>query len=137
MEEVGTPESAGSILIVDDDPDVRKFLARVLIRAGYSVHEVSDGVEARAAAQNINFDIMILDLSMPGMDGFEVLKFARTKIPNLKIIVVSGFMQGIMLNAAKQLGAAATLDKPVEIGLLLSTVRNLMESHETSEGGTD
>lgn len=124
--EVRVPEFTPSILVVDDDANVRKLFARVLTKAGYSVQEVSDGVEAKAAIQNITFDLMILDLSMPEMDGFEVLKFARARMPNLKIIVVSGFMQGMTLNAAKHLGAAATLDKPVETGLLLSTVRNLL-----------
>jgi CheY-like chemotaxis protein len=121
---------APSILVVDDDLHVKKFFASVLTKAGYSVHEASNGVEAKAALQNNVFDLMILDLNMPEVDGFEVLQFARAKIPNLKIIVASGFMQGIMLQAAKQFGAVAALDKPVEIGLLLSTVRKAMESAE-------
>jgi CheY-like chemotaxis protein len=130
LEEVRAGEFGLSILVVDDDPQVRTLFARVLTKAGYWAHEVSNGIEAKAAMQRIVFDLMILDLNMPEMDGFEVLEFARAKIPDLKIIVASGFMQGMMLNAAKHLGALAVLDKPVEVGLLLSTVREAMGRRE-------
>jgi CheY-like chemotaxis protein len=128
-EETPVSEFTPSILVADDDPQVRTFFAAVLTKAGYLVHEVSDGVEAKAAIQRITFDLMILDLSMPEMDGFEVLQYARAKMPNLKIIVISGFLQGTMLKVATLFGAVATLDKPVSPGLLLSTVRTVMKSH--------
>jgi CheY-like chemotaxis protein len=115
-----------SILVVDDDPQIRKLFSQVLNKAGYSVYYACDGAEAKSFIQRIQFDLMILDLNMPEMDGFEVLKFARSESPRLKTIVVSGFMQGTMLKAAKLFGAAATLDKPVQISLLLSTVRDVM-----------
>jgi CheY-like chemotaxis protein len=115
-----------SILVVDDDPQVRKLFSQVLNKAGYSVYDACDGLQAKSFIQRIQFDLIILDLNMPEMDGFEVLKFARSELPFLKIIVVSGFMQGTMLKAAKLFGAAATLDKPVQMSLLLSTVRDVM-----------
>ena len=76
--------------------------------------------------QRVHFDVIILDLNMPEMDGFEVLTFARSEVPDLKIIVVSGFMQGTMLKAAKLFGAIDTLDKPIRNDLLLSTVRSVL-----------
>jgi CheY-like chemotaxis protein len=115
-----------SILVVDDDSQVRKLFSQVLNKAGYAVYEACNGLEAKAFLQRIQFDLIILDLNMPEMDGFEVLKFARSELPGVKIIVASGFMQGTMLKAAKLFGAAATLDKPVPISLLLSTVREVM-----------
>ncbi len=116
-----------SILIVDDDPQVRKFFTYALTRAGYSPYDVSNGLEAKAAIQRIHFDLIILDLNMPEMDGFEVLKFARSELPDLKIIVASGFFPTALLKAAKLYGALATLTKPVEPALLLSTVRTAIE----------
>ena len=130
MEEMRAPEFAPSILVVDDDAQVRHFFARVLSKAGYHVHDVSNGVEAKAAIKNITFNLMILDLSMPEMDGYEVLKFARSQIPDLKIIVASGYIPGTMLKTANLFGAVATLNKPIEVDLLLSTVRSVMESQE-------
>ena len=119
-------ETHRPILVVDDDSQVRQFLSQVLSRAGYSVYDACNGREAKAFIQLIQFDLMILDLNMPEMDGFEVLQFARSESPHLKIIVASGFMQGTMLKAARRFGAAATLDKPLQIPVLLSTVRDVI-----------
>ena len=115
-----------SILVVDDDPQVRKLFDQVLNKAGYSVYGACNGLEAKALIQRVHFDVIILDLNMPEMDGFEVLTFARSEVPDLKIIVVSGFMQGTMLKAAKLFGAIDTLDKPIRNDLLLSTVRSVL-----------
>src|ERR1700691_5147771 len=111
LEEVPAGEFAPSILVVDDDLQVRGFFARVLTKAGYSVYDVSNGVEAKAAIQNIAFNLLILDLNMPEMDGYEVLKFARARIPSLKIIVASGFIPDTILKTAELIGAVATLKK--------------------------
>ena len=71
---------------------------------------------------------MILDLGMPDMDGFDVLRTVRYKHPELRIIIVSGFMQGRMLEPAKLLGANATLDKNLAGDLLLPMVRSLLKN---------
>ena len=126
-------ECRPSILVVDDDPNVRKFFSQALNKAGYSVYDVSNGLEAKSLIQSIQFNLIILDLSMPEMDGFEVLKFARSEQPELKIIVATGFMQGTMMNAAKYLGAVATLDKPIQITTLLSTVHNVISGQKPTE----
>ena len=119
--------------MVDDDPNVRKFFSQALNKAGYSVYDVSNGLEAKSLIQSIQFNLIILNLSMPEMDGFEVLKFARSEQPELKIIVATGFMQGTMMNAAKYLGAVATLDKPIQITTLLSTVRDVISGKTPTE----
>src|ERR1700730_10585056 len=100
-----------SILVVDDNPEDRKSLKRILESAAYSVVEAGSGKDALAAIEKTTFEFMILELGMPDMDGFDVLRRVRYKHPELRIIVVSGFMQGRMLEPAKLLGANATLDK--------------------------
>jgi CheY-like chemotaxis protein len=116
-----------SILIVDDNPADRKLFRRILEGAGYSVVEGSSGKEALAAVEKTSFELLILDLSMPDTDGFEVLRAVRSKQPELKIVVVSGFMLGKLLAPAKSLGADATLDKNLAIDSLLPMVRNLLK----------
>jgi DNA-binding NarL/FixJ family response regulator len=69
---------------------------------------------------------MVLDLNMPKPDGFEILKMARAHAPNLKVVVISGFMQGPLLQAALLVGGAATLAKPVVPEELIRTVRDVL-----------
>jgi DNA-binding NarL/FixJ family response regulator len=71
---------------------------------------------------------MTLDLSMPDVDGFEVLRMVRSKHPELKIVVVSGFLQGSMNKAAKALEADVTLDKNVAADSLLTVVDGLLKN---------
>jgi two-component system cell cycle response regulator CtrA len=70
----------------------------------------------------------LLDLSMPDLDGFDVLRAVRSKQPELKIVVVSGFLQGKMLVPAKSLGADATLDKDLAASVLVPMVCKLLKN---------
>jgi CheY-like chemotaxis protein len=120
--------SMQSILVVDDNPDHRKMFRSRLESGGYSVVEANSGREALAAIAKTRFALMILDLSMPDIDGFDVLQGIRATKRDLKIIVVSGFMHGKALASAKFLGADATLDKDQTSDLLLPMVRDLLKN---------
>ena len=118
-----SPEpDAPSILIVDDDPNIQRLCRRILEETGYFVTEASSSKEALAAIETTFFDLILLDLTMPEMDGFEFLKAVRGELPKLKIIIMSGFMPATMLPAAKLFGATATLAKPFSPDSLLSVV---------------
>jgi len=71
---------------------------------------------------------MTLDLSMPDVDGFEVLRVVRSKHPELKVVAVSGFLQGSMNRVAKRLGAVVTLDKDLAPDSLLPVVDGLLKN---------
>jgi two-component system KDP operon response regulator KdpE len=121
-------ETKEHILIVDDNPHDRALFRAILERAGYSVVENSSGKEALATVEKARFALMTLDMSMPDMDGFDVLRAVRRTHPDLKIIAVSGFMQGKMLAAARLLGADATLDKNLAMDSLSSLVCDLLKN---------
>jgi CheY-like chemotaxis protein len=123
-----------SVLVVDDDPTAQQFFGQVLKTAGYSVFEACNGLECKSMIQFVHFDVVILDLNMPEMDGYEVLQFARSQLPELKIIVASGFVKGMLLKAAMRLGAVAMLNKPVPIAALLSTVFDVIAGLKPNEG---
>ncbi|HXJ91553.1 MAG TPA: response regulator [Terriglobia bacterium] len=117
-----------TILVVDDDPRDRELFRAILERAGYEVAEASSGHEALEALMNIRVDLTILDLTMPEMDGLEVLR-ATKYMPKSKILVVTGLgsvFGNTMLEAARKLGATATLDKQRAQDLLVPTVRELL-----------
>jgi CheY-like chemotaxis protein len=117
-----------SILVVDDNPDDRKLFRRMLESAGYCVVEGSSGRETLAVVEKTRFALMTLDLNMPDMDGFDVLRSVRSRQPELKIVVVSGFLHGKMLEPAKSLGADATLDKTLAATVLVPLVCNLLKN---------
>ena len=115
-----------TILVVDDDAQIRGLCRTTLEESGYLVREAGNGQRALGAIQETTFDLIVLDLSMPDMDGFEFLKVVRAIVPKLKIVVISGFLGGTMLTAAKLFGAAATLAKPFSSDSLLSAVDEVL-----------
>jgi CheY-like chemotaxis protein len=116
------------ILVVDDNSDHRKGFRILLERGGYSVVECKSGKEALTALEKKNFDLMMLDLSMPEVDGFEVLRVVRSKHSELKVVVVSAFLQDGMNQVAKWLGAVVTLDKDLATDSLLTVVDGLLKN---------
>jgi two-component system cell cycle response regulator CpdR len=115
------------ILIVDDDDHDVALFRRILERAGHSVTDCNSGKLAMQAIHKRAFDLVILDLSIFDMDGFEVLRAVRKEMLQLRILVVSGFLQGRLLDAARVLGATAVLDKAVAVDLLLASVDKLLD----------
>jgi CheY-like chemotaxis protein len=115
------------ILVVDDDRAVLRFLTATLVRAGFGVVSSSSGQEAATFLDIGKFDLLILDLDMSGeaQDGFEILKSAR-KQKDLWILVLSGFLRGPLLEAARLLGAVATLPKPVTKPDLIAKVEEIL-----------
>jgi DNA-binding NtrC family response regulator len=125
--------SAKIVLIVDDDPQIRRLCRTVLEKNHYFVKEASNGKEALAALKESVVDVMVLDLSMPEVDGLEVLNVVHVKLPKLKVIAISGFMGGTMLEVAKAYHVAATLTKPFSSDSLLSVVCNLLAAGGESD----
>jgi CheY-like chemotaxis protein len=117
-----------TILVVDDDRPIRNLCRLTLEESGYLVSEATNGKNALAAIEETEFDLIVLDLSMPDTDGFEFLKGVRAKSPKPKILVISGFLGGTMLAAAKLFGAAATLAKPFSPDSLLLVVSEVLAS---------
>ena len=115
------------ILIVDDEESVRVTLAALLSEAGYEVLSANDGFEALAAMRNGFPHLIISDLKMPGMSGFELLGIVRKRFPSIAVIAMSG--QFTPISAPLDLLADRYLQKgesqPIEI---LETVRELLSA---------
>lgn len=79
------------ILVAEDDPSVRQFVKRALAHAGYEVEAVADGLQALDALAASDFDLLISDIVMPGMDGIALaLKVAKER-PNLAVMLMTGY----------------------------------------------
>lgn len=104
----------GEVLIVDDTPEIRQYLRRLLELDRYQVETASSGEEAvRHIANGCTAALVLLDMQMPGMDGLETLRCLRELRPELKVIMCSGVDDPDQIDRAILLGAQAYLVKPV------------------------
>lgn len=106
------------LLLVDDDPDFRGTVARRFLRRGYSVHEAACGDEALKVLGRREFDLVVLDLVMPGIGGIEVLEQIKLNHPEVEVVMLTG--QGTIETAvrAMKLGAYDYLTKPFALAEL-------------------
>ncbi len=88
------PNAKGKLLLVDDELSVRKLLSQILTRSGYCVRCCAGGFSALSNLQHEVPDILLSDLNMPGMSGFELLSVVRRRFPAIKTIAMSGAYSG-------------------------------------------
>ena len=123
------------IMIVDDSVTVRKVTSRLLERQGYDVVTAKDGVDAIEQLENVKPDLMLLDIEMPRMDGFEVTNLVRHHEvhQDLPIIMITSRTGEKHRERAFSLGVTHYMGKPFQEAELLSNVENLLEA---SQGAT-
>jgi two-component system, NtrC family, response regulator AtoC len=100
------------ILIVDDEPQVAEVLARSLSRQGHHATVAHSGPEALERIDTHELDAMFLDVSMPGMNGLDVMAEVKRKKPSLAVVVITGHATAEEVERVKQLGAVDVIQKP-------------------------
>ena len=127
QEKTGVPVKRFCVLVVDDDPNIRRMIMASLRREGYDFLEASNGREGLNLMRSNRPDVVVLDLMMPFVSGWEVLQ-ERNGDPELKsipVIVVSANRDPEVATAVDQ-GICAFLPKPFDIGALNALVRNCL-----------
>lgn len=129
-------------LIIDDDDSIRFVLRNALAENGWHVTEIDDGCEAEGELAARRYQLVVLDLYMPGMNGFEVLRRLRRRdgsaAPTWKtradvpVMVVSGQAEEESLAFAERIGADACLTKPFEIADVQRIARELEDKPRTT-----
>lgn len=117
-----------NVLIVDDHPAVRLAVKYVLNIAGYSsVMQASSGIEAINESGKINFDVIILDLDLPHIDGLEVVKRIRRTNPTVRILILSAMVTDVYVMRCHAAGVNGFMEKNEDIENLPSVVANIMK----------
>jgi DNA-binding response OmpR family regulator len=115
------------VLIVEDDPDINNLIAYNLQKEGFNIEQVFDGLSAQEKLKKESFNIVVLDIMLPGINGFDVCKMIKDDPRNFNtfIIVISAKSCQQDKLYAHLLGANYYLSKPFDLVDLLSTVRQI------------
>ncbi len=101
-----------SVLICDDEPDIRLLYREVMEAAGATVVEATNGDECLRVAETVRPDLVLLDLVLPGQPGLDVLVQLRRRYPLTSVVVMSGSLSGSSFDRSRELGAADAIEKP-------------------------
>ncbi len=113
------------ILLVEDEVDVRNFLSDELVDRRFSVTAVGNGADAIVAAVDERFDLYLLDMMLPGLDGVQLIRVLRKVTPGVPILGLTGHVgRGYMAQASSH--GVTCLSKPIQIDDLLTEIRDVL-----------
>jgi DNA-binding NtrC family response regulator len=124
-------KTKGKILIVDDETVVRDSLGKWFSSEGYQARPVASAREALESIQNTEFDVALLDIKMPGMDGMELQSRLKEADPELTVIIMTGYASVETAVQALKLGAYDYITKPIDPDELSHLVANALEHRRT------
>jgi two-component system KDP operon response regulator KdpE len=128
---------AGRVLIVDDDYSLRRVLHTTLFSSGFDVNEASTGEEALAIARVVRYDVILLDLRMPGKGGLEICRELRRQFPRVAILILTVSDEEDEKVAALDSGADDYITKPFQMRELAARVRSAVRRVKTPHGDGD
>jgi two-component system response regulator HydG len=108
------------VLVVDDDRRMVKTICDILQVKGYCPHPAYSGEEAVNKVREENFNCVLMDIKMPGIDGVEALKMIKTAAPDLPVVLMSAYATENQAKEASKQGAFAVLTKPIDVQIVLS-----------------
>jgi DNA-binding response OmpR family regulator len=121
------------LLLAEDDEGIREPLTRALGREGYVVDAVADGVEAARRGVDEGYDLVVLDIGLPGVDGLEVCRRVRDAHPRLPILILTAQTDELDVVEGLDAGADDYVPKPFRLGELLARVRALLRRAAPAE----
>ena len=115
--------------MVEDDPAIRRLVTMVLLRAGFRVDAAADGLEAVLKLGVSDYDVIVLDLMMPNLDGFTFLNtFAREEPERLRKVIVTSAASPAVIKERMEGAPFRMLPKPFDIGELVTHVRSCIDA---------
>jgi DNA-binding NtrC family response regulator len=116
------------ILVVDDDSSIRRLVSTVLKREHYDVHTATGGRQALSMIERTQYDVVVLDLMMPEVNGFDVLEMLAIRVPHVQCVVIMSAASPFEVATALNSNVFAALEKPFDIAALVSTVARCIDA---------
>ena len=131
--------AAPLIVVADDDPDIVMLVSAVLSKSGFEVASATNGTDALELVRTRGPDLAVLDISMPHLDGIEVLKFVRSnpETAELPVILLSARAQEADVKNGYAVGASKYMRKPFSPSELVAVVRELLPDQDGGFKGAD
>jgi DNA-binding response OmpR family regulator len=122
-----TVQAKKAILFVEDNKELAKSLSGHLTEEGYAVTPANSGESALEELQKKEFAIVVLDLKLPKLSGFEVLKSTKKNFPKTKVIVLTAYADPMNITMCKELGSDEVIAKPYDLAFLFETIRSFLK----------
>lgn len=122
------------ILLADDSPHAQRIGERILREEGYQVVSLTDGETAAKRLSDVDPDLVIADVFLPGRNGFELCRFVKTHHRHVRVILTAGLLERFNEEDAVQAGADAILRKPFEASVVMQTIRPLVQEAQLARG---
>src|SRR5262245_34269675 len=129
------PGSRGTVLIADDDPEILTLLSIRLKREGYKVLEAADGLQTLQMARSQRPDLVLLDVMMPGKNGWEVARELRNdrELSHIGIVMLTAIGEKVNEMTSPLYGAADYVDKPFDFAELVSKIAAVIASRKSAK----
>jgi DNA-binding response OmpR family regulator len=119
-------QNKNKILFVDDDAELREIVKEQLSSEGYVLDEAEDGNRAIEKIKQQSYDLLLLDITMPGKSGMDVLKFAKEASPACHVIMLTGMVGLSVAIESLKLGADDYITKPYNMDYLLASIKRVL-----------
>lgn len=128
MMTLATPVRETSVLIVDDEKNMRITLSDILLEEGYRVTTASTGEEAVSLCEQHGFDVILMDVRMPGINGVEAFRRIRRHREGVRVIMMSAYSVDDLKQAALEEGAIAFLPKPLDVQKVVAMIGEVRDA---------
>jgi DNA-binding response OmpR family regulator len=123
------------ILIIEDDADIQNFISRVLELEGYQVDKASDGKTGMEIVRKNHIDLILLDLRLPGPDGWSILRTIKRdpEFSRIPVVVITAIAEATQRKKTLRMGAASYLVKPLSAHSLIETITGIFYQERQSK----
>lgn len=123
----------GRILVVDDDPGMVETLTDVLTASGFETAKATSGREAIERARGATFDLILMDIQMPGLNGVETLHALRALDPHVAVVMMTAYTRDELVAESERTTGVGVLSKPLDLDRLLSLVTRIVSGHRNEQ----